>query len=50
MEHLKEWLDSVDEHFKTVSAEELEQRYLAVRDGDGHGVTIEEFLQNNPEE
>lgn len=48
MEYLKEWLDSVDEHFKTVSAEELEQRYLAVQDG--YGVTADEFLQNNPEE
>lgn len=42
MNYLEEWLASVEEHLNSVTAEELEERYLAVRDG--YGPTIEQYL------
>lgn len=42
MNYLEEWLASVEEHLNSVTAEEFEERYLAVRDG--YGPTIEQYL------
>lgn len=45
MSDLELWLASIEDHLNTVTAEELERGYLAVKDG--YGVTIEQLLGQN---
>lgn len=42
--YLQEWLDSTNEHLETVSAQELEDRYLAVKEEVPCSPTISEYL------
>lgn len=47
-DYLKQWLLSTSQHLDEISAEELEQGYLAVQDG--CRPTIEEFLNSDADQ
>lgn len=48
-QYLQEWLASVNEHLDTVSSEELEKNYLAVKEVVPASLPIHEYLsEHNP--